>query len=198
LNVGMPQVFVRTTGCNLRCSWCDTKYAFDEGKEMSLVEVLAEIRKCAYAHVCRAICITGGEPLIQSEITDLIRALKKETFWIQLQTNGTIKNVDAFELCDVVSMDMKPPSSGMRSNHDLIPYAKEIKVVIANEQDLEYAMSIRMLMPWFQPLILQPEGFTTLDVLPLLEQAARIGLTFTNVRVLPQVHKLLWGLKRGV
>ena len=83
---GLPNIFIRTTGCNLRCSYCDTKYAYDSGEEMSIETILDNIS----IYPCKYICITGGEPLLQNEIMNLINALLKRKYYICLETNGSI------------------------------------------------------------------------------------------------------------
>ena len=83
---GRPNIFIRTTGCNLRCSYCDTKYAYDSGEEMNIETILDTIRK----YSCKYICITGGEPLLQTEIMSLINALLKRKYHICLETNGSL------------------------------------------------------------------------------------------------------------
>jgi len=83
---GLPNIFIRTTGCNLRCSFCDTIYAYDEGKEMTIEEILNDISK----YSCKYICITGGEPLLQDEVLKLINILLKDNYKICLETNGSI------------------------------------------------------------------------------------------------------------
>ncbi|MEM3237772.1 MAG: radical SAM protein, partial [Thermoplasmata archaeon] len=85
VHIGIPMVFVRFTGCNLRCEWCDTKYAFFEGSQMSVEEVMKEIKK----HKVRWVCITGGEPLLQEDVYTLIYQLLKEEYNILIQTNGS-------------------------------------------------------------------------------------------------------------
>ena len=108
--LGYPQVFIRFTGCNLRCSWCDTQYAWEEGIEMTRQQIIKAITK----YDVNSVCITGGEPLMQiAELRELIADLKKRGYFIQLETNGTIYDQNIFESVDCVSLDIKPPSSGI-------------------------------------------------------------------------------------
>ena len=88
---GLPNIFIRTTWCNLRCSYCDTKYAYFEGKELSIKDIIEKISKYPYKHLC----ITGGEPLLQKEITNLIDEILKLNYNICVETNGSqsIKNI---------------------------------------------------------------------------------------------------------
>ena len=85
---GLPNIFIRTSGCNLRCSFCDTTYAYDDGKEMSIDEISSQISK----YPCKYICITGGEPLLQKEILNLIDFLIKRNYKICIETNGYRRN----------------------------------------------------------------------------------------------------------
>ena len=93
---GLPNIFVRVTGCNLRCSYCDTKYAYYDGKEMSINEILDHIDK----YPCKHVCITGGEPLLQHDTTDLISAFIKRNYKISLETNGSI-NIENLSLIHI-------------------------------------------------------------------------------------------------
>ena len=84
--IGLPNIFIRTAGCNLRCSFCDTIYAFDEKREMTITDIVKEIKK----YNCNHICITGGEPLIQNETNKLIEILCNKGYRLCLETNGSI------------------------------------------------------------------------------------------------------------
>ena len=104
IEIGRLEVFVRLSGCNLRCKWCDTKYAWEEGKEMSVDEVIKEIKK----YPCKSVSITGGEPLLQrEEVFELVKKLKEMGYWIQINTNGTIFDERIFRLVDLITMDCK-------------------------------------------------------------------------------------------
>ncbi|MFQ5685556.1 MAG: 7-carboxy-7-deazaguanine synthase QueE, partial [Candidatus Scalindua sp.] len=105
---GIPCVFVRLTGCNLRCSYCDTTYAYDEGTEVSVNEVLSTIK----GYGCKNVCITGGEPLLQNNVTKLINLLKKDHYNIFVETGGSI-NIDILPKAVIRIMDIKCPGSGM-------------------------------------------------------------------------------------
>ena len=107
---GIPNIFIRTTGCNLRCSYCDTKYAYYEKKNMTINEIIDVISK----YKCKNICITGGEPLLQKETINLIDTLIKNNYKICLETNGSIdiKNISNKKYL-IISLDIKCPSSKM-------------------------------------------------------------------------------------
>ena len=111
---GLPNIFIRTTGCNLRCSFCDTKYAYDDGKEMNIEEILNNISK----YPCKYVCLTGGEPLLQNEIVELIDNLIRQKYKVCIETNGSInlKKVLGKESL-IISLYVKCPSS---KNHEKI------------------------------------------------------------------------------
>lgn len=136
---GMPCTFVRLTGCNLRCSYCDTSYAYFEGRELSEDEILSEVQRAGI----NLIEITGGEPLLQHEVFQLVRRLLNENYKILIETNGSqsIKEIDKRA---IVILDIKTPGSGMSgemdfSNLDSIRGSDEIKFVITNREDYEWS-----------------------------------------------------------
>jgi 7-carboxy-7-deazaguanine synthase len=208
LNIGKPMIFLRFYGCNLRCAWCDTTYSYTpEGhldeeaikllkstsyQEMSHAKILREITKFSG---CKTVCVTGGEPMIQplKLLFNLFHDLKRLGYYIQIQTNGTFWDTDVFNYCDFISMDMKPPSSKMKSEigclQNLNLYfekgqACEVKVVVSDAKDLEFAL--KEIYPNAKmPLILQPEGGKNIDWI-----MAAIVEKYPNVRLLPQLHRL--------
>jgi 7-carboxy-7-deazaguanine synthase len=136
---GMPCTFIRLTGCNLRCSYCDTSYAYVEGRELSEDEILSEVQHAGIDLVE----ITGGEPLLQYKVFQLIRRLLDENYEILIETNGSqsIKEIDKRA---IVVLDIKTPGSGMSgemdfSNLDSIRSSDEIKFVITNREDYEWS-----------------------------------------------------------
>ncbi len=139
---GIPSVFVRLTGCNLRCSYCDTTYAYDEGTEMSVNEILSTIK----GYGCKNVCITGGEPLLQSSIIKLIDLLKKSHYKIFVETGGSI-NIDILPKAVTRIMDIKCPDSGMDKemdwdNIDRLKSSDEVKFIISSKKDYEWAKRI--------------------------------------------------------
>ena len=193
--MGIPMVFVRFTGCNLRCSWCDTKYAWEEGKEMKIDEILAEIKK----YKTNWVCITGGEPLLQDDIYKFIDRLLNMGYKILLETNGsiTLENLPCEDNL-IVDMDIKTPSSGMSkfmdlSNLEILGPKDTVKFVIANQEDYAFFKEFIKNNEIKGEIILQPEGNKNLKW--LVEKVLEDQL---NVRVLPQLHKIVWGDKRGV
>ncbi|MFQ6012772.1 MAG: 7-carboxy-7-deazaguanine synthase QueE [Thermoplasmata archaeon] len=196
LHMGKPTFFVRTAGCNLRCSWCDTTYSWERGTEMSVEEVLHEVEK----QPTRSVCVTGGEPLIWPDVMDLLQALVGRDCDVVLETSGSLSVADvAREDGICVSLDIKCPSSHMEEHMDLGNLAllrpkDQLKFVVANKADYEYAKAVLQENAPHCAVVLQPEGGQSL--LPLAEWALRDGLP---VRVLPQLHKLIWPEKeRGV
>ncbi|MEM3397221.1 MAG: radical SAM protein [Thermoplasmata archaeon] len=194
INIGIPMVFVRVTGCNLRCKWCDTKYAFEEGTEMGIDAIFKKVEEFRVNRVC----ITGGEPLLYKEITKLISRFIDAGYFVQLQTNGskTIQEMPCEEnLC--ISMDIKCPSSGMQdkmdfSNIELLSPFDELKFVIADETDFNYAKQIIEKYSPKTNVVFQPVYGT--DIKFIADAVVKEEL---NVRVLPQLHKIIWGEVRG-
>ena len=200
IEIGRPQIFVRLSKCNLRCEWCDTKYSWDDGKEMSESEIISEIAKFP----CRSVSITGGEPLLQKEeLIELIQRLKKLGYWIQINTNGTIFDMRIFELVDLVSMDCKCPSSRMQSDLDVLRQTKysfasrsQFKFVISNEEDYQYAKKIVVsLLEGAPNVIFQPQWSSRKFASKLAEFVLKDQL---NVKVILQQQKMIWSMKRGV
>ena len=193
--MGIPMFFVRLTGCNLRCAWCDTQYAFYEGEEVSLEKVMDMVEKSGMEWVC----ITGGEPLLQEEVYTLADSLLRRDYRIILETNGSIL-IDKLPTEEnlMVSLDIKTPSSGMEKfmkfeNLKYLGPKDYVKFVIMDEKDFEYAKGIIERYEIHSEIIFQPVWGTELRW--LAERVLQEGL---RVRVLPQLHKIIWGEKRGV
>ena len=139
---GIPCVFIRLTGCNLRCSYCDTVYAYSEGSAMSLEEILNSVR----GYESRNICITGGEPLLQENISKLINLLKKDHFNVYIETNGS-RNIDILPKGIVRVVDIKCPDSGMEQemdwqNIERLKSRDEVKFIISSKRDYEWAKGV--------------------------------------------------------
>lgn len=200
IEIGRPEVFIRLTGCNLRCTWCDTKYALENGEEMSIKEILQEVSK----YPCKSVSITGGEPLLQKkELLELVEQLKVLDYWIQINTNGTIFDEEIFNLVNLITMDCKCPSSEMESDLDVLDKTKELfalktqfKFVISNEKDYEYAKKIvRFHLSDVSGIVFQPE-WNSRDFAKKL--VALVKRDCLNARVILQQQKIIWGPKRGV
>ncbi len=196
--IGRPTVFIRLTGCNLRCSWCDTEYAFYEGKETDVADIITEVEK----YGIKRVCITGGEPLLQrDEVFKLVRALLAREYEISIETNGSLP-IDGIPDDVLVSMDWKTPSSGesdkmLESNLRYLKEKDQLKFVIADEEDYRYAKEFLSKHGHeHEPeceIIFQPVGGT--DIKWLAEKVLEEGL---DMRVLPQLHKIIWGERKGV
>jgi 7-carboxy-7-deazaguanine synthase len=200
IEIGKLEVFVRLANCNLRCAWCDTKYSWNDGQEISLNEVINEIAK----YPCKSVSITGGEPLLQkTELLKLIRYLKNSEYWVQINTNGTILDKKIFDLVDLISMDFKCPSSGMKSDLEIIKRVAELfghksqfKFVISDDEDYQYARNIvTSLLEGTPNSVFQPEWVNRSFSNELAKLIMKDNL---NVRLILQQHKELWGEKRGV
>jgi 7-carboxy-7-deazaguanine synthase len=195
---GRPCVFVRLSGCNLRCSYCDTQYAYEEGEELEIGEIIDRV---ASFH-CPLVEVTGGEPLMQEETPALIRSLLDEGYEVLLETNGSqdISQVDG--RC-VRIVDMKCPSSGEDERNDLKNIEKltdkdEIKFVIGDRKDYEYARKMLDLLGSnpLRVLVHFSPVFGKLDPKILSEWIMEDHL---DVRLHLQLHKVIWGPEqRGV
>lgn len=193
--VGIPSVFVRVSGCNLRCSYCDTTYAYENGTKMNIQEIIEAIQKFPSSYIC----LTGGEPLQQKDTPQLIDALLNKRYRICLETNGSrdIKRY-AGKKRVMVSLDIKCPSSGSHEKMNMgnigaLTKKDQLKFIIKNKKDYEYAKQILLkyrpkCMVFFQPVWgTHPQK--------LASWILQDGL---SVRLSLQLHKLIWGTKKGV
>ena len=193
--VGLPTVFVRLTGCPLRCSWCDTTYSFTGGEPATIASVLAEVAK----YPARQVCVTGGEPLSQKECLPLLVALCDAGYDVSLETSGAL-DVSAVDPRVSRIMDLKAPDSGevgrnLWSNLDCLDGRDEIKIVIASRGDYEWARDVvrQRQIDAICPVLFSPaQGL--LEARLLADWILEDGL---NVRFQLQLHKLLWGNMQG-
>lgn len=196
---GFPCVFVRLSGCNLRCHYCDTTYAYDEAVEMTLDHVLQEVESGGY----RLVEITGGEPLLQNATSDLVDELLQRGYRVLVETNGSL-NIDLVSRKAVRIVDFKCPSSGMMDRNDygnierLVPRQDEVKFVIGDRQDYLFAKQLRQNIlerGWDGVVNFSPVS-TTLDP---RELAHWILTDKLDVRLNLQIHKYIWkDVERGV
>jgi 7-carboxy-7-deazaguanine synthase len=197
-HAGRPCVFVRLTACDLRCTWCDTEYAFHEGRKMSVDDVVSAVR----GYGCPLVEVTGGEPLLQREVYPLMERLLAEGFAVMLETGGHIATEQVPDAV-VTVLDVKCPASGEAAkNHwpnlERLQRHDEVKFVIQDRADYEfardvvarYALERRCAAVLFSPVhgVLDPK-----------ELAAWILADKLAVRLQLQVHKYIWGpTTRGV
>ena len=193
--VGTPSIFLRTTGCNLRCSFCDTTYAYTEGKPMNVQEILDSIKR----YPCSFVCITGGEPLLQKDLPQLINGLLRKKYIVCIETNGS-KDVRKYvgKKSLMISLDIKCPSSGSHQHMKLknitsLSKKDQLKFIIQNKKDYEYAKTILKKYTPACSVFFQPVWGT--DPKKLASWILGDGLL---VRLSLQRHKLIWGTKRGV
>lgn len=215
--LGVPTTFVRFFACNLRCSWCDTKYSWSvrEGGTwdvMSPEEVAERVHELGAHHVV----LTGGEPTLQKELSTLAGLLKEQGHHLTVETNTTIFPAKSVPLIDLWSLSPKLPSAGEnylrypiieRFFTSLEPERQQWKFVIRDDEDEQKLRTLIERYPDFAqrhlPIVLQPEGdAATPDYPAALEQLIeRVRDPFWdayNVRVLPQMHIIVWGRRRWV
>jgi 7-carboxy-7-deazaguanine synthase len=185
LRQGEPTLFIRLSGCNLRCSFCDTKYAWKKGRGNTVENVIEKIKELRQRFPSRWVCLTGGEPLLQ-DIDPLVRGLKKEGFKIQLETNAVIYRNLAV---DWYSISPKPEKYFFQPQYRR--KAKEIKLVVTRNLSLELVKKLRKKFPDKTPILLQPQSSRKWSMklgTKLLNQALRAGLN--NVKLSIQLHKV--------
>ena len=192
---GLPTVFVRLTGCPLRCTWCDTTYSFTGGEPASVESVLADVAK----YPARQVCVTGGEPLAQKDCLPLLTALCDAGYDVSLETSGAL-DIAGVDPRVARIMDIKAPDSGesaknLWGNLDLLNRLDEIKIVIASRSDYEWAREILRdrLIDRLCPVLFSPAG-GLIEPQSLADWILEDGL---NVRFQLQLHKLLWGNMKG-
>ena len=194
IRAGRLCTFIRFTGCNLRCSWCDTRYAFDEGREMSVSEILGAVPSDA-----RCITITGGEPLLQdrealSELTDSLIARGAQ---VNFETNGSADFTELMRDGTIITADYKLPSSGMSSKMDMrcLSMLREcdvLKFVVADDADLADAERVLKELTPVCHVFISPV-FGRMDPKRLVEWLK--GYAFKDkmdIRIQIQLHKAVW------
>ncbi len=196
---GEKMVFVRTEYCNLRCSWCDTKYSFNEGRNMSLDEIGEVVDNLAQNNV-KWVCLTGGEPLLQKDVNNLVRRLS-DRYRILLETSGSLDIKRFIPDYGMVrkDIDFKLPSSGMyrKFNDKNLGYIEDgdyIKFVVNDRNDFSVAMNEIRAMDSHTGIVIQPVYGTEVKWLAdeFIEKAP------DNARLMLQEHKYIYGDIRGV
>lgn len=193
---GRPCVFVRLTGCQMRCLWCDTEYAFYEGGWRSLEEVLATVA----GYGCPLVEVTGGEPLLQPGCRPLLAALADAGYEVMLETGGGL-DIAGIDPRVRRIVDIKCPGSGEAENNRwenlaLLTDRDEVKFVVADRRDYEFTRDVitRHQLAERCPLLVSPVH----GELAAAELAAWILEDHLPVRLQLQLHKALWGDRRGV
>ena len=187
---GLPCVFIRLTFCNLRCTYCDTEYAFYEGYDLSIEQILTEIKK----YDCKLVEVTGGEPLVQKESLELMQRLADEGYEVMLETGGSLPIEEVDKRVKII-LDLKCPSSKMMkknlyANLDHLKTIDEIKFVIGTREDYDWSKQIIEqygLSGKFE--ILFSVVFGELEPVTLVNWILEDKL---NVRFQLQIHKFIW------
>ena len=194
--IGLPTVFVRLTGCPMRCTYCDTEYAFSGGGNMQIADILAKVASFETKYVT----VTGGEPLAQKECYTLLQALCDAGYSVSLETGGAMDIAPVDNRVSII-LDIKTPTSNEEKNMlwgniDHIKLKDEIKFVLCNREDYDWAKTKMTELKLTEkcPILFSPSyhdlsaetlaGWVLADKLP--------------VRMQVQLHKILWGEKQGV
>ncbi|WP_201604992.1 7-carboxy-7-deazaguanine synthase QueE [Psychrobacter sp. JCM 18903] len=209
LTSGLPTIFVRLTGCPLRCVYCDTEYAFTGGERQSLETIIETIK----SYPCKRICLTGGEPLAQPNAIELMKRLLSDGYEISLETAGALTVANVPKAVSKV-MDLKTPSSGevdknLWSNLDYLTQHDQIKFVIMNREDYDWAKTklsehkLNELVDtvWFSPMFNVAEDIDE-EVSPDVPVLARELAEWMLADALPvrfqlQLHKIIWADAKG-
>ena len=194
---GVPAYFIRLTGCNLRCRYCDTAYAYEGGSDMTVAALVEMVRAQPY----RLVLVTGGEPLLQAETPALLTDLLDAGCTACLETNGSLP-IGAVDARVHRILDVKCPGSGMADHNDwrnlpLLTSRDEVKFVVADRSDFAWALEVidRHGLAERLPVLISP----VFGQVALKEAAAWILATRLPLRLNPQLHKYIWGPEtRGV
>ncbi|MEW6456099.1 MAG: 7-carboxy-7-deazaguanine synthase QueE [Acidobacteriota bacterium] len=214
LRSGEPSIFLRLSGCNLRCYFCDTKYAWEDGTLLPEADIIKRIRKLKEKYKTSWVVITGGEPFSQ-HISSLLKKLKQKKYFIQIETNGTLvnqsspnlkslpesrknmsvnedkisKNLSVFSYLDWITISPKPPEYRFKKVFSKL--TKEVKLIVTKELSLEVIKKMRNSFPQKTPLILQPQSnlkWSLKKALKLIEDASKSGIR--NVHLGLQFQKI--------
>ncbi len=194
--IGLPTVFIRLTGCPLRCRYCDSAYAFTGGESLEISDILARVAEYSPRHVC----VTGGEPLAQKAVLELLTDLADADYSVSLETSGALP-VDAVDQRISRIVDIKTPGSGevdrmCWDNLAQLNAQDEIKFVLCDRHDYEWARNLVQArqLDRIAPVLFSPVW----ETLPPADLAAWVLQDRLPVRVQVQLHKILWGERPGV
>jgi 7-carboxy-7-deazaguanine synthase len=196
--IGWPCAFIRLTGCDLRCTYCDTQYAFYEGTEMSIPEILQVVHTFA----TRLVLVTGGEPMLQKSVHELFQKLLERDYTVLVETGGHVSLAEVDPRVHKI-MDLKCPSSGMESHNDYdnidhLRQGDELKFVVGDRRDFDWACKVvrrynlisRVGAVFFVPV------YKKLSYAELADWVLKCGI---SVRLQLQLHKIIWPhAERGV
>lgn len=210
---GQPTIFIRLTGCPLRCVYCDTTYSFKGGERFSLQQILQHIKQ----YPCKRVCVTGGEPMAQKNVIALMQLLLDNDYEISLETAGALSLIDVPKAVSKV-MDLKTPSSGeIAKNHwqnlDYLTKHDQIKFVICDLDDykwakdkvIEHDLTKKVTAVWFSPMFniddsqVESHDNQTPSTIPNLATnlADWILADGLDVRLQLQLHKIIWADAKG-
>ena len=194
--IGLPTVFVRLTGCPMRCTYCDTEYAFSGGSNMQIADILQKVAEFGTKYVT----VTGGEPLAQKECYGLLNALCDVGYSVSLETGGAM-DIAPVDVRVSIILDIKTPASNEEKNMrwdnlDHVSAKDEIKFVICNRADYDWAKAQLIELKLIEkcPVLFSP----SYQDLKAEELASWVLADKLNVRMQMQLHKILWGEKAGV
>jgi len=191
---GLPTIFIRSSGCNLRCKYCDTAYSYEGGKEMTPGQIIKEIKRIK----CNRICITGGEPLLQDDLPELISKLKG--YELSMETNGSL-DVSKYKSRAMISLDIKCPCSGFADkmywkNLLVINKKDQVKFIVKDNKDINYAFKVikKYKLAKKTNVIISPVWGADIKHIALLILKSNL-----DIRLGIQLHKIIWGKnKKGV
>ena len=193
--IGLPTVFIRLTGCPLRCQYCDTSYAFHGGEVMLFEDIIHQVTKFN----CKDVCVTGGEPLAQANSKKLLKDLANLNFQVSLETGGSISLKEVDERVKII-MDIKTPDSGESTknrweNLELLKQTDELKIVICSREDYQWSKEIieQYKISEKCPILFSPCA-ESIDPRDLAEWILTDQLP---IRFQMQIHKILWNNQPG-
>ena len=195
LSSGLPTIFIRLTGCPLRCQYCDTSYAFTEGKKKTFEKIIEEIKK----YKCTDVTITGGEPLSQKNTKDFINLLVSDSYNVSIETSNavSIKNINdsAIIILDIKTPDSNESDKNIIENYKFLKECDQIKFVICSKDDYQWAKNYinKYNLNGICNIIMSP-SFGEMDIQVLAEFMLKDNLP---ARLQTQLHKLIWNDQRG-
>ena len=195
LSSGLPTIFIRLTGCPLRCQYCDTSYAFTEGKKKTFEKIIQEIKN----YNCTNVTITGGEPLSQKNTKDFINLLVSDSYNVSIETSNavSIKNINdsAVIVLDIKTPDSNESDKNIIENYKFLKECDQIKFVICSKDDYQWAKNYinKYNLNGICNIIMSP-SFGEMDIQVLAEFMLKNNLP---ARLQTQLHKLIWNDQRG-